>query len=78
MVAERKTVGFRPGDVGHVADGTGVDERGDRGGPQRAGSAGDDDVAVTIVHPRLPLLCKRDCIIGHAFTDARRIVSHIS
>ncbi len=78
MVAQRKTLGFCPVDVGHMADGPGFNERGDRGGTQRAGSAGDDHVAVTIVHRPLPLFCKRDCIIGHASTDARWIVSPIS
>jgi hypothetical protein len=78
MVAQRKPIRFRSVDIWHVADRAGRDQRADHGGAQRAGSAGDDHVAVTIVHRPLPLFCKRDCIIGHASTDARWIVSPIS
>jgi hypothetical protein len=50
MMAQGETIGFRGKDVGHVADGARCDERGHHGGAERAGPAGDDDVAITVIH----------------------------
>ena len=36
--------------IGHVADGAGLDQRAHHRGTERAGAAGDDDMAVAIVH----------------------------
>jgi hypothetical protein len=56
VIAERKTIGLSRIDVGHVAGRTGLDERGNHRGAQCAGSAGDDDVTVAVVHRPLLLL----------------------
>src|SRR5204863_7989374 len=56
MLAQRKPIRLRSVVIWHVADRTGRDQRADHGGAQRAGSAGDDDVAVAIIHRLLPLL----------------------
>jgi hypothetical protein len=56
MVAQRKPIRFRSVNIWHVADRPGCDQRADHGRAQRAGSTGDDDVAVAIVHRFLPLL----------------------
>jgi hypothetical protein len=55
VIAVREAVGFRRTDVGHVADGAGLDQRANRRGAQRAGPAGDDHMTLAIVHR--PLLC---------------------
>ena len=56
MIAERKAIGLRTVDIGHVADGAGLDQRANHRGAERAGSAGHDDMAVAIIHRLLPLL----------------------
>src|SRR5262249_23058695 len=56
MVAERKTIGLRPIDIRHVADGAGFDQRSNHRGAERPGSAGNDHVAIAIVHRPLPWL----------------------
>jgi hypothetical protein len=56
MLAQRKPIRLRSIEIWDVADGAGLDQRADHGGAQRAGSAGDDDMAVAIIHRLLPLL----------------------
>jgi hypothetical protein len=58
VVAERKAISFRRVDVRHVTDGAGVDQRADHGGAERAGTAGDDDMTLVIVHGPLPLAAR--------------------
>ena len=49
MVAHAEALGLRlESMIGHVADGAGLDQRADDGGPERAGAAGDDDMAIAI------------------------------
>jgi hypothetical protein len=58
VVAVSEAIRFRRVDVGHVADGAGVEQCADHGGAERAGTAGDDDMTVAIVHRLLPLAAR--------------------
>ena len=70
-VTERKAIGFRLIDIWHVADSAGLEQRANHRGAERSGSAGDDHMAIAIVHWPLPLLANAACIIVHGSTDAR-------
>ena len=50
MAAQREAFGFRRLHIGHVADGAGLDQRAGDRGPERAGPAGHDHMAIGEVH----------------------------
>src|SRR5262249_60167317 len=56
IVEKHKAIGLRPIIKSHVADGAGLDQRTNHRGAERSGAAGNDDMAIAIVHRPLPLL----------------------
>ena len=55
VVAQPEALRFGLVEARHVAERAGLDQRGDDGGAERAGAAGDDDMTVAEIHRGYPL-----------------------